>query len=85
MNDLTPVFDKLQKIFGTQDTLGAMKNARTWGNRVEQALIEQSKKKPEIKKEPSMQEILYEIKKDMGEETKGNQSPEHEEEQGLEI
>ena len=81
MSDLTPVFDKLPKYFDGKETIGAMNNARTWEGRVKQAKEEQEKKRLETKEEPSMQEILNGIKGDMGEDS---QTPEHNEEKGLE-
>lgn len=69
MNELTPVFDKLPKFFDGQETITTMNRARTWYERTQQAKenYENNKKQGKTNEEKSIQEILYGIKEDMGE------------------
>lgn len=70
MNELSPVFDKLPKFFDGQETLTTMNRARTWQERIQKSKedYEKNKDKKQENEEKSIQELLYGIKQDMGEE-----------------
>lgn len=80
MNEVSPVFDKLPKFFDGQETITTMNRARTWYERTQQAKEKHEKDKIQgkVNEEKSIQEILYGIKEDMGENVQNREDSQEE-------